>query len=308
MKPLVVILLSDKRSGSTIFEKELCKHPKVNHVTYSSHTYFETHHWLKAACILNTPKQLFYGHKIYKGYGSRTGARQYLIDTIRGNVPDFAIPDNDESLVFEGWEALCRTLANPVFFEKSPQYPAQWAALDLILKWMQRTEFDVRLIGLVRNPMSVMYSAHKLFSTNPDERQFGWAQSYRNILAMRDIVGCERFHMLRYEDLITQPKQTFQKVCEYLGVEPCKEIGENVHAQSVALWRDDPTFTLQLHESVMRFAEHFGYGEEEMYNPPKPGPATYERIIGTTQKTMKLMTARLYSRLVKPIFLTIQNK
>lgn len=114
--------------------------------------------------------------------------------------------------------------------------------------------------------------------------------------------------MLRYEDLITQPKQTFQKVCEYLGVEPCKEIGENVHAQSVALWRDDPTFTLQLHESVMRFAEHFGYGEEEMYNPPKPGPATYERIIGTTQKTMKLMTARLYSRLVKPIFLTIQNK
>jgi len=40
MNPTVVILLSDKRSGSTMFQEELCKHPDVRHVDYTPHTYF----------------------------------------------------------------------------------------------------------------------------------------------------------------------------------------------------------------------------------------------------------------------------
>lgn len=217
MNPTVVILLSDKRSGSTMFERELCRHPDIRHVDYTPHTYNETHHWLKSACVLNRPARLFHGGKVYPGYGSRMAARQYLIDGILGNVPDFRVPEDNEDLVFEGWEALCRAYAKPVFFEKSPQYPAHWAALDLILKWMEKTEFDVRFIGLVRNPMGVMYSANQLFFTDPETRQFGWAHIYRNILAMKEMVGREKFYMVRYEDLIASPEEVFGRVCDFIG-------------------------------------------------------------------------------------------
>jgi len=309
MKHTVVILLSDKRSGSTMFQEALCGHPAVKHVAYTPHTYFETHHWLKAACILGMPKQLFYGNKMYDGYGSRLGARQYMIDCIRGNVPEFVVPTDDEALVFEGWESLCQAFATPVFFEKSPQYPHQWAALDLILKWMKRTEFDVRFIGLVRNPMAVMYSAYELFSTDPFERQFGWAHCYRNILAMQAMVGKDHFHIVRYEDLIVRPKEVFGGICDYIGIEQCDTMGDNLHKRSVNKWIDDPAFTLQLHESVVRIAEYFGYEETDLYNPPKPGLRAHDKIFRRMKGILKLSTARLYNKLVNPILLrTIRRK
>jgi len=308
MKPTVAILLSDKRSGSTLFQTELCKHPDVNHVAYSPHTYFETHHWLKAACILRMPKHLYYGHQPYKGYGSRLGAKQYMIDCIRGNVPGFAIPNDNKKLVFEGWNALCRKFSKPVFFEKSPQYPHHWAALSLILNWVETTEFKVRFIGLIRNPMAVMYSAQKLFHTNPSERQFGWASCYRNILAMREIVGKERFQLIRYEDLISQPKQIFSNICDFLELDFNNNMGNTVHTRSVNKWREDPTFTLQFHESVVHAAMHFGYKRKELHNPPKPGMTTPEKVRRTVIGFLKLTRARLFDRVVKPIMLNTQRR
>lgn len=292
-----------------MFENELCKHPDINHVEYSPHTYFETHHWIKAACILGAPKQLFYGNKVYNGYGTRQGARQYMIDCIQGNVPDFVIPGDDETLIFEGWNVLCRKYAKPVFFEKSPQHPHHWAALDLMLKWAETDKFNVRFIGLVRNPMAVMHSALELFSTEPGQRQFGWAHCYRNILAMKEMVGQNRFHLVRYEDLIVRPKQVFGEVCEFLGLGPCDTLGEKVHQNSVAKWIEDPAYTLQLHDSVVRVAMHFGYTKEDLYNPPKPGLSAKERIRRQVKGALKLAKARLFDRFIKPIILsTIRRK
>ncbi|MFZ2631243.1 MAG: sulfotransferase [Desulfosalsimonadaceae bacterium] len=303
MKPVVAILLSDKRSGSTMFESELCMHPDINHVAYSPHAYRETHHWLKAACMLNMPKQLFYGNRVYRGYGSRKGARRYMIDCIRGNAPDFTIPRDDETLIFEGWNALCRKYARPVFFEKSPQHPHHWAALDVMMKWAETDEFDVRFIGLVRNPMAVMYSAQALFSTDPVERQFGWAHCYRNILAMREMVGKDRFCFIRYEDLIRRPKPVFGEICEFLGLDHCDNLGEQVHQDSVARWIGDPAYTLKLHDSVARVARTFGYRDEDLYNPPKPGLTRNESFRRYLMGKLKLAKSNVFDRFIKPAML-----
>ena len=64
MSRTVVILLSDKRSGSTMLQDELCKHSDIQHVAYSPPTYFETHHWLKAAVLLGMPAKTYYGHRV----------------------------------------------------------------------------------------------------------------------------------------------------------------------------------------------------------------------------------------------------
>ena len=206
------MLLSDKRSGSTMFQRELCKHSDIQHVEYSPHTYFETHHWLKAACILDVPKQEFYAHHPHRGYGSKAAAKRYIVDCIKGNVPGFDVPDNKHDLVFNGWEALCERFSEPVFFEKTPHYIGHWASLDLILKWMGITKYEVKIIGLVRNPVSVLYSAYHLFHTDPEERQFAWANAYRNLLAFKELLQPEQFHLVRYEDIIDQPRQTFENV------------------------------------------------------------------------------------------------
>jgi len=291
-----------------MFQKELCKHPLINHVDYSPHTYFETHHWLKAACLLELPHNLFSGHQRYPGYGSNSGARQYMIDCIQGNVPEFAVPADEQALVFEGWDALCRRFARPVFFEKSPQYLAQWAALTLMLRWIQNTHYQVRIIGLVRNPMSVLYSAHERFFTSPESRQFGWADIYRNLLSFKEMVGKDKFYLVRYEDLIAKPKKMFQEVCSFIGVDYDDKVGVDVHSSSLNKWSNDLTFAIQLHDSVKQMAKHFGYTDEEMYNPPKPGMSLSQKAKKHVIGTYKLTRAKLVDRIIKPLLLPLRRK
>jgi len=198
VEPTVLVLLSDKRSGSTILQQELCKHPGVGHAVYSPHTYCETQHWLKAGSLLDMPRQCYYGHGVYPTYKNPAVARKYMVDFLQGNDIDLGESATNQQLVFDGWEQLCRKYACPVFFEKSPQHLAQWAALSLLLEWMESTQFKVRIIGLVRNPLSVLYSAYELFHSLPEERQYGWADIYRNLLAFQAMTPPEYFHLVRY--------------------------------------------------------------------------------------------------------------
>lgn len=303
----VVILLSDKRSGSTMFQRELCRHPQIQTVSYSPHTYLETHHWLKGAVLLGMPPETFAGGAVYPGYGSRENARAYLVDCIRMNVPEFQFPTDDRSLVFDGWEALCKKFAHPVFFEKSPQILSQWAALSLLLEWMGRTKFTVKIIGLTRNPLSVQYSAFQLFHTDPFKRQFAWLESQKNMLAFRSLLSPGDFLHVKYEDIIEQPKETFAAVCTFIGVEKSPEIGANVHSESLTKWKDDPYFTLQLDPVVKQMAVGFGYRETDLENPVKPKPPLSVRFRRGWERTSKLTLARLKDRLLKPVVLRLRN-
>jgi hypothetical protein len=304
--PTVVVLLSDKRSGSTMLQEEMCRHPGVRHVEYSPHTYFETHHWLKAAVLLGRPQPLFSGGRTYDGYGSRENARAYLIDTLRGNMPDYQPPADDEALVFEGWEMLCRRFADPVFFEKSPQILAHWGALSLLLEWAERTSVDLKVIGLVRNPLAVQYSALQLFSTDAEQRQFGWLETTRNLLAVKAMLPEERFRLWRYEDIIAAPATRFAEICDFIGIEPDERVGAGVHAQSLEKWMEDPTYTLQLDRSVTQIAGRLGYTPVELLNPRQPiAVANGSR---STRRRFRLALNRLRDRVVRPVYLRIKSK
>ncbi len=293
----VVILLSDKRSGSTLFEREVCRHPAVSHVSYTPHTYNETHYWLKAACLLSMPKQLFHGSKPCKGYGSKADIRRSIVDVVRGNIPYYAAPIDDEELVYSGWNALCEEYTSPVFFEKSPQHPHHWAALELMLKWREQTEYKVLFIGLVRNPMAVMYSAEKLFRTDPSERQFSWANANRNILLMKELVGEANFLSLRYEELIESSSQCFETVCHFVGIKYEETMGSTTHRYSKNKWRQDPMFDLSLDTSVARLAYHLGYSEEDIFNPPKSPLSVSQNI----KRSFQYFSTRLRSKLINKL-------
>jgi hypothetical protein len=295
MQRTVTLLLSDKRSGSTLLERELCRHSGVQHVSYTPHAHNETHYWLKAACLLRVPESEFSGGSRPGRYGSRSAIRKSLKSFLVRNVPDFEPPSTDEALVFDGWSALCRRYAAPVFFEKSPQHLHHWAALQLILDWIESTDFRVRIIGLVRNPISVQYSAWKLFHADPQRRQLGWAQAYRNVLKFRNLLDDDLFRFVRYEDLVADPATGFRALCGFIGVDHEPAVGRGVHGDSLNRWRDDARFTLQLDQRVAALAAEFGYRPEELFNPPKPVPEPAMRLRNNVVSGLRRGRSKAYN-------------
>ena len=190
-----------------MLQNSLCQHAKIQTVAYSPHTYLETHHWLKGAVMLKSNNMLFSNKISYRGYGSRKNAKIYMIDLLKKNIPKFNTKVSDEDLIFKGWEMLCDKFCKNIFFEKSPQYLANSASLSLILKWMKKTEYDVKVIGLVRNPQSVQYSAQKLFGSDPEKRQFAWLKSYKNLISFKNLIKYNNYLELKYEDLVDHPKK-----------------------------------------------------------------------------------------------------
>ena len=307
MDRTVVILLSDKRSGSTMLQSELCKHPHIQHVAYSPHTYFETHHWLKAAVVLGMPAETFARHRVYAGYGTKKNARTYLVDCVQRNVPDFSVPACDRELVFGGWEALCDSFATPVFFEKSPHHLGHWAALSLMLDWIQRTDFRVRVIGLVRNPHGVLASASKLFLTDRERRSFAWAAMYRNLLAFRAMLPNNSFKLVRYEDILARPAQQFEDILQFIGVSRNPRIGDEVRRPSIDKWRRDPQYSVQLHEVVRQVAAHFGYSDDDLQNYQNVGPTRAQRLTLACRRFIARQRSWLINGVIKPVAIRVKS-
>ena len=307
MKKTVVILLSDKRSGSTMFQRELCKHADIQTVAYSPHTYLETHHWLKAAVMLQLPPSSFSGGKVYGGYGSRKNARLYMEDCIRKNVPDFKIPKDDRALIFEGWEALCDRFASPVFFEKSPQFLAHWGCLELLLEWIEQTTFNVKVIGLTRNPLSVLYSAQALFYTDPQKRQHGWVEIHQNLERVQARLSPEEFMLCRYEDLVQQPAQAFNTIARFIDVPTQQAVGAGIHSSSVNKWATDPFFTFRLAKTTKEMAKRLNYTDSELENPEKPLPSRLLRLGHKVKGAVYLSAARYKDRCVIPTLLRLKK-
>ena len=297
----VVILLSDKRSGSTMFQDALCAHPKVQTVEYSPHTYLETHHWLKAAVLLSVHPSLFSNGKTYKNYGSRKNARIYLESELKGNLPDYEIPKDDKQLVFEGWEALCDRFAQPVFFEKSPQHLAHWAAISLLLEWVQQTKkYKVKIIGLVRNPLAVQYSAFNLFRTLPHQRQYGWFNIHKNLLALKSLLREEQFKLIRYEDIVDDSETTLKSICDYIGIEYDFSMALKIHGNSKTKWNHDDYFSLTLDPAVIQMAKHFGYGANDVENNNTNQPSKWNLFFWNVNTILLKSKNKLINRLIMP--------
>ena len=305
----VVILLSDKRSGSTMFQDALCAHPKVQTVEYSPHTYLETHYWLKAAVLLGVNPLLFEKGKVYKNYGSKNNTRIYLEDLLTKNLPNYIIPKDNKQLVFEGWEALCERFARPVFFEKSPQFLAHWSALSLLLEWAQKTQkYKVKIIGLVRNPLAVQYSAFKLFRTPPNQRQYAWLNTNKNLLAFKNLLMEENFKLVRYEDIVDTPETALTKICSFIGIEYHDTMVHKIRDNSKIQWNDDPYFSLSIDQAVIQMANILGYSANVLKNENSKQPNKWNLFIWNCNTMFLILKNRILNRLVIPILIKFKLK
>jgi len=258
-----ISILSYKSSGSSACQYLLSSFPEIHHILETRHSFNETLFWTKASSVLGQSLQEMIDTEVPF---DQEKSRGELITLLENNVQLFD-PDsiaNDNELVFKGWEQLVRE-HSPVFLEKSPHHLFQWSAIDLMLQGMNNLpEIDFLFIGLIRNPMDVLYSAWTRWGTPPETGQFEWLTAYQNLLDLREIVG-NQLVIVRYEDVITDlshlgPVFDFANVKEY-------HINEKYfHVKSLSKWKFDNSFVFELEEEVFELAMKFGYKTEELIN------------------------------------------
>jgi hypothetical protein len=224
-------------------------------------------------------------------------------DCISGNVPTFKIPTENKELIFQGWEALCEKYAQPVFFEKSPQIIAHTAALDLLFEWYQQTNFNVKFIFLVRNPMAIMYSAYQLFYSDPNKRQWGWSDLMQNMFKFYDQIGKEDRLWVKYEDMVKEPEMFFRNTLNFIGLTYFDYVGKDAHRKSINKWISDSNYSFQFNTEILPLVHKLGYSVTDIYNAPGKRPTRNHHWNFWVNRNIKLPFFRMLDRVIKPFLL-----
>lgn len=254
-----MIILSSKSSGSSALQNLLAELPQVNTITKTRHNKKETLFWTKAASILSLPQINMLDSEVPI---AQKRARAELIDLLRENLKSYTPPIDDEELIFDGWRLLCHQYS-PIFLEKSPHHLHQWSALELIARSMEvLSEIEFLAIGLVRNPMDMLYSGWQRWKFVPEKHQYEWYVAYRNLLRFQSLIG-EKLVIVRYEDIV-RDSSYLKEIYDFIGM----PIGDNnyLHSKSIGKWMADSQYGFKLSEEVMELAERFGYSRPEMVN------------------------------------------
>lgn len=260
-RPTCVVILSCKSGGSSALQDLLCKYAGARHVEHTRHVQHETLYWTKAASILGREQIKIPGSEV--PIPPRKALRD-IRNLLTANLPHFVLPSDPRELVFEGWRQLCCRFG-PVFVEKSPHHLHQWAALDLLLEAVRSLpETDFRFVGLVRNPMDVLYSMWRRWRTDPVTFQHHWRLAYENLLRLKQRVA-DQLLIVRYEDLAAHGNAAHHLI-EFIDQPPTSEAEHFIHAKSLQRWKNDQWFGFQLDPQVERLAGSYGYSREDLLN------------------------------------------
>ncbi len=257
-----IVILSSKSSGSSACQALLSRFADVRCVAHTRHFENETLYWTKAASILGMPQSRMLDSEVPI---PETQARRDLVQLLVDNIEHFEPPGNDRDLIFQGWQALCETYS-PIFLEKSPHHLLQWSALELILECVAKlSKVDFFFIGLVRNPMDVLYSAYTRWKTPPEKLQYEWLDSYHNLSRFASLVG-ERIQVIRYEDMVHDP-ESLNLVLRFMHGDGNYHLPSDFfHERSINKWRKDHLYGFSLAPEVYELAREFGYTHGELHN------------------------------------------
>lgn len=196
--PLFVV--GSPRSGTTLFSQILDGHSRVA-------MYHESHYYP----IFRTELHRYGDLKI-----SRNLKR--LIDDVREvtRVQGFITPPSTNDFLdilreptFEGvFVALLRLYAEkqgkPRYGDKTPGHHTYLAEI--------LGKFDGPVIYILRDPRDVVASIQKAFGTSLDGSIRIWNHAFNDYRKFSS-----RVHLVRYEELVTQPRKTVEAACAYIG-------------------------------------------------------------------------------------------
>lgn len=256
-----IIILSSKSSGSSALQNLLARFPQVNHITKTRHFESETLFWTKAASVLGLPQVEMLDSEVPI---NKIKAKSDLVSLLTENIEAYTPPNDDDELIFGGWKRLCQEYS-PVFLEKSPHHLHQWSALELILECIKKLpEIDFLIIGLVRNPMAILYSAWDRWKSVPEKNQYEWFTAYNNLLDFQKLLG-DKLIIVKYEEMV-KSSSSLKKIFDFIGVTEAGRLEGYLHNKSLEKWKSDKLYGFKLSEEVVTLAEKFGYSRDDIAN------------------------------------------
>jgi hypothetical protein len=171
-------------------------------------------------------------------------------------------PENAEKL-FRQW-SLYWDLQKPFLLEKSPQNLVQTRFLQALFP-------NSTLIIIMRHPIPVSYATKKWSHTRIHSLIEHWLVCYERFESDRPYLN--RVLVLRYENLIADPRGTLDRIYEFLGLETAAiasdKIRQGVNDRYFNWWGDrhNPMKFLYTQYIINRFesrVNHFGYSLRQL--------------------------------------------
>ncbi|MDJ0687119.1 MAG: alpha/beta fold hydrolase [Xenococcaceae cyanobacterium MO_188.B32] len=156
--------------------------------------------------------------------------------------------------VREVYQMLQQLAGDRLLVDKSPTYASSRETLERAEEIFSNAKY----IHLVRHPYAVIESFARMRmdkligakNSNPYQlAESIWTNSNQNILDFQQLIDSDRLLLVQYEELVTQPRQVMERVCEFLAIpfdeavlQPYqgKRMTDGVHSTSMSL--GDPNF------------------------------------------------------------------
>ena len=259
-----IVILSTKSSGSSALQRRITAITGARHVEHTRHFEYETLYWTKAASALGMQQVSLPDSEVPI---PRDKARRDLRELLTANLPGYTPPDDDETMIYDGWARLCDRF-RPVFLEKSPHHLHEWAAMELMAACEARCpNVDTLYIGLVRNPMDCLYSQWRRYYTLPEVMERHWRIAYENLRRFQERLG-DLVLVVRYEDL-TRGDEILGPVFDFIGrareASPSAD-QTRIDRRSLAKWKQDRLFGFRLDPKVAALARSYAYDDEDLGN------------------------------------------
>jgi acyl transferase domain-containing protein/acyl-CoA synthetase (AMP-forming)/AMP-acid ligase II/pimeloyl-ACP methyl ester carboxylesterase/acyl carrier protein len=210
--PPAAFILSSPRSGSTLLRVMLAGHPNLSAPPELHLLPFETMAEREAELgVSQLGEGLKRAFMALKGI-SATESQALVTELIKENL---SIP--------EVYQMLQQLAGNRLLLDKSPTYASNRATLDQAENIFNHPKY----IHLVRHPYSVIESFTRMrmdklvASGDSDPEQMAeliWRNSNQNIIDFAQEIDPQRYRLVYYEDLVSQPRQVMTKICEFLEI------------------------------------------------------------------------------------------
>jgi malonyl CoA-acyl carrier protein transacylase len=208
----IVFILSSGRSGSTLLRVMLAGHPALYSPPELHLLPFETMaQWHKELAASYLGEGLQRALMELKGIDAKE-SRELVNDLVKQNLS-----------IQEVYAMLQKLAGKRLLVDKSPTYADKRKTLERAEELFAKAKY----IHLVRHPYAVIESftrmrMHTLLNSgeeNPYQlAESTWANSNQNILDFCENISPERHHLVRYEELVTEPARVMEGVCEFLGI------------------------------------------------------------------------------------------
>ncbi|MEZ5275156.1 MAG: sulfotransferase [Opitutaceae bacterium] len=198
----LVFLISQPRSGSTLLQRMLSRHPEI-------HSRSET--WIMLRSLFGFDQAVTGTIAPYNARIEHQAMRDFVEDLPGGKADYFRAC---RRMYGELYRAALEKSGCAIFLDKTPRY---YEIIPDLLKVFP----EAKVILLFRNPLAVFRSVWRTFGAG----QWSQMQQFRRdlmeaptkLVTARDKGGPQVFS-LRYEDLVRRPSDSLDDLCEFLGL------------------------------------------------------------------------------------------